>query len=212
MRTYLASSVARSSTGAAYEGADISLQDAQAAVSHCLETFGKLDILVNCAAGNFLAPASTLSPKGFKTVMDIDAVGTFTMCRASFSALAKSPTPVIVNISATLHHGKHHRCRTHLSTFLLMHSLLTKVPSRAVPGATWLQVHASAAKAAVDSLTRSLALEWGQYGIRVVGVAPGPVEATAGMTKLAPLPENELEGGWKHGKVSNDRMIFETVG
>mmetsp|Transcript_7449 Transcript_7449/g.26547 ORF Transcript_7449/g.26547 Transcript_7449/m.26547 type:complete len:198 (-) Transcript_7449:475-1068(-) len=146
-----------------------SSEDGEAAVTRCLETFGKLDILVNCAAGNFLAPASKLSPKGFKTVMDIDAVGTFNMCRASFSALARSPTPVIINISATLHHG-----------------------------ATWLQAHASAAKAAVDSLTRSLALEWGQYGIRVVGVAPGPVEATAGMTKLAPLPEKELEGEWKN--------------
>lgn len=50
----------------------------------------------------------------------------------------------------------------------------------------------------MDSLTRSLALEWGQYGIRVVGVAPGPVEATAGMTKLAPLPDKELEGEWKN--------------
>ena len=84
------------------------LQDGEAAVTQCLETFGKLDILVNCAAGNFLAPASRLSPKGFKTVMDIDAVGTFNMCRASFSALASGPTPVIINISATLHHGEIH--------------------------------------------------------------------------------------------------------
>lgn len=77
-------------------------------MARCLETFGKLDILVNCAAGNFLAPASRLSPKGFKTVMDIDAVGTFNMCRASFSALSNGPTPVIINISATLHHGEIH--------------------------------------------------------------------------------------------------------
>jgi len=50
--------------------------------------------------------------------------------------------------------------------------------------ATYWQVHSSAAKAAVDSLTRSLALEWGEYGIRVCGVAPGPIADTTGMAKL----------------------------
>lgn len=83
--------------------------------------------------------------------MDIDAVGTFTMSRAAFQALKQLPDSVIINISATLHYG-----------------------------ATWYQVHASAAKAAVDSITRSLALEWGEYGIRVNGVAPGPIRGTAG--------------------------------
>jgi len=64
---------------------------------------------------------------------------------------------VVINISATLHYG-----------------------------ATWFQAHASAAKAAIDSLTRSFGLEWGEYNIRVVGVAPGPISETPGMTKLAP--------------------------
>ena len=83
--------------------------------------------------------------------MEIDAVGTFTMSRAAFPALQKARSSVIINISATLHYG-----------------------------ATWYQEHASAAKAAVDSITRSLALEWGEYGIRVNGVAPGPIKGTAG--------------------------------
>jgi len=52
-------------------------------------------------------------------------------------------------------------------------------------GATWYQSHPSAAKAAIDSLTRSYGLEWGEYGIRVVGIAPGPVANTAGMSKLS---------------------------
>lgn len=119
-----------------------------------------LDVLINCAAGNFLATAEELSQNGFKTVMEIDAVGTFTMSRAAFPALRRSSLPggpSVVSISATLQYG-----------------------------ATWWQAHASAAKAAVDSLTRSLALEWGEYGIRVNGVAPGPIEGTAGMAKLAP--------------------------
>jgi Enoyl-(Acyl carrier protein) reductase len=54
-----------------------------------------------------------------------------------------------------------------------------------------VQVHASAAKAAIDSMTRSLALEWGHYGIRVNGVAPGPIRGTAGISKLAPGASEE---------------------
>ena len=52
--------------------------------------------------------------------------------------------------------------------------------------ATHWQAHASAAKAAVDSLTRSLGLEWGPYNVRVVGIAPGPIQDTPGTTKLSP--------------------------
>eukprot|EP01095_Lingulamoeba_sp_RSL-Kostka_P008976 TRINITY_DN3060_c0_g1_i1.p1 TRINITY_DN3060_c0_g1~~TRINITY_DN3060_c0_g1_i1.p1 ORF type:complete len:295 (-),score=126.36 TRINITY_DN3060_c0_g1_i1:79-963(-) len=125
-------------------------------VSYTIETFGSLDILVNSAAGNFLCPSENLSTKGFKTVMDIDAVGVFNMSRAAFEPL-KAAKGTIINISATLHYG-----------------------------ATWYQIHASAAKAAIDSMTRTFALEWGEYGIRVNGIAPGPIGGTAGFTKLAP--------------------------
>lgn len=129
----------------------------QEAVDFAVQTFGRLDILVNGAAGNFLAEARALKPKGFATVMGIDALGTFNMAHAAYPALAKSGDATVINISATL------QC----------------------PATHW-QAHASAAKAAVDSLTRSLALEWGCDGIRVVGIAPGPIADTPGMTKLAP--------------------------
>lgn len=111
-------------------------KDCEAAISECLSKFGRLDILVNGAAGNFLVRAEDLTPKGLATVMAVDALGTFNMSRAAFSVLKGGG--IIINISATLQYG-----------------------------ATWWQAHASAAKAAVDSLTRSLALEWGTYGIRV---------------------------------------------
>ena len=135
----------------------------EAMAAAAVARFGSLDVLVNCAAGNFLAAAEQLTSNGFRTVMEIDAVGTFNMSRAAFGALQACGAGVVVNISATLHYG-----------------------------ATWYQAHASAAKAAVDSLTRSTALEWGAYNIRVAGVAPGPIAGTAGIAKLAPGAAEEM--------------------
>ncbi|XP_041028845.1 peroxisomal 2,4-dienoyl-CoA reductase [(3E)-enoyl-CoA-producing]-like [Juglans microcarpa x Juglans regia] len=140
-------------------------EDAIRVLESTIKHFGKLDILVNAAAGNFLVPAEDLSPNGFRTVIDIDSVGTFTMCHEALKYLKKGGPGkdhfvggTIINISATLHYT-----------------------------ATWYQIHVSAAKAAVDSITRSLALEWGtDYNIRVNGIAPGPIKDTPGFSKLAP--------------------------
>ncbi|VVA97417.1 unnamed protein product [Arabis nemorensis] len=141
-------------------------EDARRVVESTFKHFGRIDILVNSAAGNFLAAAEDLSPNGFRTVLDIDAVGTFTMCSEALKYLKKggpgredsSSGGSILNISATLHYT-----------------------------ASWYQIHVSAAKAAVDATTRNLALEWGtDYEIRVNGIAPGPIEGTPGMSKLGP--------------------------
>ena len=128
------------------------------AVAAAVEKFGKLDIIVNGAAGNFLCTAEELSPNGFGTVVDIDLKGTFNVCRAAFAQL-KQHRGQILNISATLHYL-----------------------------GTPMQLHVSAAKAGVDALTRNLAVEWGRYGIRVNAIAPGPIEDTEGMKRLVPEP------------------------
>lgn len=148
-----------------FEGDVRKQEDAKRVVESTIKHFGKLDILVNAAAGNFLVSAEDLSPNGFRTVMDIDSVGTFTMCHEALKYLKKgapgrtsSSGGTILNISATLHYT-----------------------------ASFYQIHVSAAKAAVDALTRNLALEWGtDYDIRVNGIAPGPIGDTAGMSKLGP--------------------------
>lgn len=126
------------------------------AVNDAAAASGRLDILVNSAAGNFLSPAANLSANGFRAVIDIDLCGTFNACRAAFQHLAKQGG-TIVSITATQ----------------------ADVP-------TPLQVHAGAAKAGIAKLTRDLALEWGRMGIRVTAVAPGPIENTEGMSRLAP--------------------------
>jgi 2,4-dienoyl-CoA reductase [(3E)-enoyl-CoA-producing], peroxisomal len=131
------------------------------AIAKTVAEFGKIDIVVNGAAGNFLCKAEELSPNGFGTVVDIDLKGTFNVCRAAFAQLKENRGQVL-NISATLHYL-----------------------------GTPMQLHVSAAKAGVDALTRNLAVEWGRYGIRVNAIAPGPIEDTEGMQRLVPEPVRE---------------------
>ena len=142
-----------------YVAGDVRLsEDCDRAVESCLQKFGGIDILLNGAAGNFLCPTEHLSSNGFKTVIDIDLLGTFNMSKSAFVPLKRSSDAVILNISATLHYQ-----------------------------GTVMQSHVMAAKAGVDALARNLACEWGEYGIRVVTIAPGPIGDTEGMRRLAPL-------------------------
>jgi peroxisomal 2,4-dienoyl-CoA reductase len=140
-----------------YKSGDVrNPESCQAAIEETVNALGQLDILVNGAAGNFLCPPEVLSPNGFKSVVDIDLIGTFNMCRYAYKHLRESKG-LILNISATLHYV-----------------------------GTPFQAHVSAAKAGVDALTINLAAEWGPEGIRVCGIAPGPIGDTEGMRRLAP--------------------------
>ncbi|HET7812926.1 MAG TPA: SDR family oxidoreductase [Candidatus Baltobacteraceae bacterium] len=106
---------------------------------------GRLDVLVNNAAGNFIAPSEQLSPNGFKAVVDIVLNGTFHCTRAAFEPLRASRGSILNIIATYAWSGE--------------------------PGA----VHSASAKAGVLAMTRTLAAEWGQFGIRVNAIAPGPV-------------------------------------
>lgn len=121
---------------------------------------GRLDILVNNAAGNFYAPSASLSPNAWKSVIEIDLNGTFFCSQAAFPVMKEQGSGRIVSISMTLHY-------------------------RGWP----LMAHATAAKAGIDALTRTLALEWARYGIRVNAVAPGPIP-TEGVRKAFTPPSS----------------------
>jgi len=134
-------------------------EDCEKALRRTCEELGPIDILVCGAAGNFPAPALGMSANGFKAVVDIDLLGTFNTCRAAYEFLRK-PGASIVSISAT--HGF-------------------------IPIA--YQAHVCAAKAGVDMLSKTLAIEWAPAGVRVNVIAPGPVDDTEGMRRLAPTEE-----------------------
>ena len=120
---------------------------------------GRIDLLVNNAAGNFYAPSETLSPKGWRAVVEIDLYGTFFCSQAVAPVMRAAGGGRIVNISMTLHYRG------------------------------WPQmVHATAAKAGVDALTRTLALEWAPHGIRVNAIAPGPIPTEGVRRAFAPPP------------------------
>jgi NAD(P)-dependent dehydrogenase (short-subunit alcohol dehydrogenase family) len=130
-----------------------------AAFAKAAEAHGPIDILVSGAAGNFVAPFNGISYNGFRAVIDIDLVGTFNVMRQGFQHLRK-PGAACINISAP--------------------QSLHPYP---------MQAHVNAAKAGVDMLTRTLAVEWGELGVRVNSIIPGPIAETEGMARLAPTPE-----------------------
>jgi len=131
----------------------------EAAMQKTHEQFGEIDVLVCGAAGNFPAPVLGMSANAFKSVIDIDLLGTFNTCRAAYAHLRK-PGASVISISAS---------------------------HATIPMA--YQAHVCAAKAGVDLLTRSLAIEWGPVGIRANCITPGPTDETEGMRRLAPTPE-----------------------
>lgn len=140
--------------------ADVRQQDViKEGMAKVQEAFGDFDVLVSGAAGNFPAMANGMSANGFKSVVDIDLLGTFHVMQAAYPFL-KKPGASVINISAP-------------QAFLPMMA----------------QSHVCAAKAGVDMVTRCLAMEWGPEGIRINSIVPGPIDGTEGMKRLAPTDE-----------------------
>jgi NAD(P)-dependent dehydrogenase (short-subunit alcohol dehydrogenase family) len=140
--------------------ADVRDPEATAAVLHLAHAaLGDIDVLVSGAAGNFPAAALDMSPNAFRSVVDIDLLGSYHVLRAAYPLLRK-PGAVVINVSA---------------------------PQAFLPMA--LQSHVCAAKAGVDMMTRVLAIEWGRDGIRINSVVPGAIAGTEGMERLFPTLE-----------------------
>ncbi len=151
--------------GGAAETFSCDVRDA-AAVNACADEvekkLGRVDGLVNNAAGNFLAASEDLSSNAFKTVVDIVLNGTFHCTSAFGRKMIEGHKGAIVNI---------------VTTYAWMGSAFV-LPS-------------ACAKAGVLAMTRSLAVEWAAYGVRVNAIAPGPVPTEGAFSRLMPDPSME---------------------
>ena len=167
-------------SGGAIHARPCDVRDAQA-VEEMIEVIwkdGPLDILVNNAAGNFLARTEELSPRAFESVIGIVLLGTIhvtTACGRRW--LAASHPASVLNISATY-----------------------------APSGSAYVVPSAVSKAGVNALTRSLAVEWGNRGIRMNGIAPGPIPTEGAFSRLLPRPELE-----KFARERNPLRRFGTV-
>ena len=124
---------------------------------------GPLDILVNNAAGNFIARTEELSPRAFESVIGIVLLGT---------------------LHATMACGRRWLKASHKGTVLSISATYAPVGSAYV-------VPSAVSKAGVEALTRSLAVEWGNRGIRMNAIAPGPIPTQGAFSRLMPRPELE---------------------
>jgi citronellol/citronellal dehydrogenase len=132
-------------------------------VGGVMERHGRIDLLVNNAGGQYMSPAEDITPKGFRTVIRLNVEGTWLMTHA---VATKTMIPAgrggkILNVTLSPHHG--------------------------LPG----MAHSSAARAAVENLTRVLSIEWARFGIRLVALAAGQFATETLRTKY---PKPVVEG------------------
>ena len=141
-----------------HEVLDIREEDAvDAFFDGLLERHGRLDVLVNNAGGQFLSPAEAISPKGFRTVIELNVTGTWLMSHAAATkAFIPGGGGKILSVTLSPHNG--------------------------MPG----MVHSGAARAAVENMMRTLAIEWSRFGVTTCAIAAGQFATETLLTKYPP--------------------------
>ena len=145
------------------------LEDVELMTSQAIDKFGKIDGLLNNAAGNFISPTEMLSPNAFKVVIDIVLMGTWNCTSTIGKEMIKNKKGNVLSIVTTY----------------------------AWTGSPYV-VPSAAAKAGVLAMTRSLAVEWGKYNIRFNAIAPGPFPTKGAWSRLTPPGFEDFEDGMKN--------------
>ena len=152
----------------------------EALVDRVLERHGRIDVLVNNAGGQFLTPAEDITPKGFRTVIRLNVEGTWLMSHAVATRAmiperdGSSPGGKIINVTLSPHHG--------------------------LPG----MAHSSAARAAVENLTRVLSIEWARFGITLTALAAGHFATETLRTKYPPAVVEGVAGTVPLGRLGTE--------
>ena len=159
-------------TGGTAEGEPMDIRDAEAVdalFDGVLDRHGRLDVLVNNAGGQFLSPAEAITPKGFRTVIELNVQGTWQMTHAAATkAFIPQSSGKVVSVTLSPHNG--------------------------MPG----MAHSGAARAAVENMMRTLAIEWARFDIKLCAVAAGqfdtevlrtkyPAQVSANVARTIPL-------------------------
>ncbi len=143
-----------------------------------LERHGKVDVLLNNAGGQFLSPAEAITPKGFRTVIELNVVGTWLMTHAAATkAFIPQKSGKVLSVTLSPHAG--------------------------MPG----MVHSGAARAAVENMMKTLSVEWSQHGVKLCALAAGqfntetlrtkyPKEIVEGVAASVPLGRMGTEEEW----------------
>jgi citronellol/citronellal dehydrogenase len=145
-------------------------------VSTVLGRHGQIDLLVNNAGGQYMTPAEDITPKGFRTVIRLNVEGTWLMTHAvaTRAMMPEERGGKIVNVTLSPHHG--------------------------LPG----MAHSSAARAAVENLTRVLSIEWARFGIRLTALAAGHFATETLRTKYPPQVVEGVAGTVPLGRLGTE--------
>jgi len=148
-----------------HEATDIRDEEAvERLIDGVLERHSRLDVLVNNAGGQFLSPAEAITPKGFRTVIELNVQGTWLMTHAAATkAFIPQGGGKVLSVTLSPHHG--------------------------MPG----MVHSGAARAAVENMMRTLAVEWARFGIKTCALAAGQFATETLMTKYPQVVVDNLE-------------------
>jgi citronellol/citronellal dehydrogenase len=143
-----------------------------------MERHGRLDVLVNNAGGQFLSPAEAITPKGFRTVIELNVQGTWQMTHAAATrAFIPQGSGKVVSLTVSPHMG--------------------------FPG----MVHTGAARAAVENMMRTLSVEWARFGIRLVAVAVGQFDTETLRTKYPKEVVENVAGTVPLGRLGTEEEM-----